>query len=84
MLLPVDSAGRVLELLLLLDMHWTSARYSAPLILSVRFLSLVVSDSRLSHMGFNTIESSKGQLEWMSETVMKRFTSSRHNTFNFR
>lgn len=41
-LLPVDSAGRVLELLLLLDAHWAHARHTLPLVLYIHSLLFLV------------------------------------------
>ena len=57
-LLPVDTAGRVLELLLVLEHAWRENKSLArfPLIL-------------LSHVAANTIEFAKSHIEWMSDEV---------------
>jgi len=67
-LLPVDSAGRVLELLVILDQHWAQSRYTYPLIL-------------LTNEAYNTIEFAKIQLEWMSEDITDKFITNRENAF---
>jgi cleavage and polyadenylation specificity factor subunit 2 len=72
-LLPVDSACRVLELLLVIHSHWlhnSSLMHNYPLIFA-------------SHEATNTIEFAKSQIEWMSENCMKQFDLSRENPFNF-
>lgn len=86
-LLPVDSAGRVLELLLTLDQHWTASRPNAPLILCVNqlfYLFWRLFAPSLSHTAFNTAENARGHLEWMSDAVLKRFVTNRDNAFAFR
>eukprot|EP00611_Tribonema_gayanum_P021551 TRINITY_DN416_c0_g1_i1.p1 TRINITY_DN416_c0_g1~~TRINITY_DN416_c0_g1_i1.p1 ORF type:complete len:651 (+),score=190.70 TRINITY_DN416_c0_g1_i1:1279-3231(+) len=71
-LLPCDTAGRVLELLLLLDHHWTRNKLgSYPLVL-------------LHSMAFNTGEFAKSQLEWMSDAISKQFDLQRSNPFEMR
>uniref|UniRef100_A0A6B2L931 Cleavage and polyadenylation specificity factor subunit 2 n=1 Tax=Arcella intermedia TaxID=1963864 RepID=A0A6B2L931_9EUKA len=69
-LLPVDTAGRVLELLVILDQHWSHFHYSYPLLF-------------LNNVAYNTIEFAKSQLEWMSEAIMNKFISHRENCFQF-
>ena len=72
-LMPVDTAGRVLEVMLLLEKHWAGARLSYPLAL-------------LSPVAYNTLEFAKSQLEWMNEQVAKEFENSRDkdNPFSMR
>lgn len=72
-LFPIDTAGRILELLLILDQHWISNKSlsSYPII-------------ALTNVAFNTIEFAKSQLEWMSDSVMKAFEHSRENQFSFK
>ena len=72
-LMPVDTAGRVLELMLMLEKHWAVNRLSYPLAL-------------LSPVAYNTLEFAKSQLEWMNETVAKEFESSKDkdNPFSMR
>lgn len=72
-LMPVDTAGRVLEVMLLLEKHWAVNRLSYPLAL-------------LSPVAYNTLEFAKSQLEWMNEQVAKEFENSREkdNPFSMR
>ena len=61
-LLPVDAAGRVLELLLALDAYWGLHRLGEvyPLVL-------------LSAVGPNTIGFAQSELEWMSDSLARAF-----------
>lgn len=71
-LLPTDTAGRVLELLMCIDQYWSYHRlgnYSVAL---------------LNNVSYNTVEFAKSQLEWMNDTVMKTFVNSRENPFAFK
>jgi len=71
-LIPVDTAGRVLELLIVLDQYWTNNKLGT---YSLAFLS---------NVSFNTIEFAKSQLEWMNDTIMNAFNHSRENPFSFK
>lgn len=71
-LLPTDTAGRVLELLLTFDQHWAYYRLSQ--------YGLVL----LEKQAYNTIEFAKSQLEWMSTAVQKSFDLDRVNPFEFK
>ncbi|GAB4814627.1 hypothetical protein N2152v2_001673 [Parachlorella kessleri] len=70
-LLPVDPAGRVLELILLLEGHWAQHRLTYPLAL-------------LSPMAGNMMEFAKSQLEWMNEVLTRSLGHTRDNPFNTR
>lgn len=70
-LLPVDTAGRVLELLLILEQHWSQRGFSFP----IYFLTYVSS---------STIDYVKSFLEWMSDSISKSFETSRDNAFLLR
>ncbi|KAK4350851.1 hypothetical protein RND71_030164 [Anisodus tanguticus] len=70
-LLPVDSAGRVLELILTLEQHWAQKQLSTP----IYFLSYVSS---------STIDYVKSFLEWMSDSIAKSFEHTRDNAFLLR
>ena len=72
-LMPVDTAGRVLELMLVLEKHWAMNRLSYPLAL-------------LTPVAYHTLEFAKSQLEWMNEQVAKEFETSRDkdNPFSMR
>eukprot|EP01119_Soliformovum_irregulare_P022802 TRINITY_DN7866_c0_g1_i1.p1 TRINITY_DN7866_c0_g1~~TRINITY_DN7866_c0_g1_i1.p1 ORF type:complete len:717 (-),score=229.90 TRINITY_DN7866_c0_g1_i1:43-2193(-) len=72
-LMPVDTSGRVLELLMGLDQYWHSQK-------NLHQFSIVF----LSNVAFNTIEFAKSQLEWMNDSVMNAFEASRENPFLFK
>lgn len=67
-LLPVDTAGRVLELILILEQYWEQHQ----LIYPIFFLSYVAS---------STIDYAKSFLEWMSDSIAKSFEHTRDNAF---
>ncbi|KAI4351721.1 hypothetical protein L6164_006048 [Bauhinia variegata] len=67
-LLPVDTAGRVLELLLMLESYWADENLSYPIF----FLTFVAS---------STIDYVKSFLEWMSDSIAKSFEQTRENIF---
>lgn len=70
-LIPVDAAGRVLELVLLLEEHWDKQKLAYPLAL-------------LSPMAYNVLELASSQLEWMSHYVGQMFERTKHNPFAVR
>ena len=70
-LVPVDAAGRVLELLLVLEAAWAGARPGYGLAL-------------LSPMAFNALEFAKSQLEWMAEGLTHSLERSKANPFALR
>lgn len=67
-LLPVDTAGRVLELILILEQYWTDRSLNYPIF----FLTYVAS---------STIDYVKSFLEWMSDSIAKSFEQNRENPF---
>ncbi|XP_044507077.1 cleavage and polyadenylation specificity factor subunit 2 [Mangifera indica] len=67
-LLPVDTAGRVLELLLILEDYWQENSLNYPIF----FLTYVAS---------STIDYIKSFLEWMGDSITKSFETSRDNAF---
>lgn len=71
-LVPCDTAGRSLELALLLENEWRREKGLGvyPIIM-------------LSPMSVRTIEFASHQLEWMSDEVMKAFHDNRINPFSF-
>lgn len=74
-LIPCDTAGRVLELLLLIQLFWTSAK------LGKFTYSLVF----LSNVAFNTVDFARSQMEWMSEACQKAFNEDNSkNPFNLK
>lgn len=66
-LLPVDAAGRVLELLVCLH-KVVGGHY--PMIL-------------LSNVSYNTVDFASSQIEWMSQGMMNSFDQKRDNPFSF-
>mmetsp|Transcript_12290 Transcript_12290/g.37200 ORF Transcript_12290/g.37200 Transcript_12290/m.37200 type:complete len:762 (-) Transcript_12290:32-2317(-) len=70
-LIPIDSAARVLEVMLLMDQYWTFNR--------LRNYSIAF----LSNTSFNTVKFAQSQLEWMCDDVTNYFEASRENPFSF-
>lgn len=71
-LIPVDSALRVLELAFVLDSGWSEFIKSSP------------KAYILTHQSYRTLEFAKGMLEWMAGSVMKVFDADRTNPFDFK
>jgi cleavage and polyadenylation specificity factor subunit 2 len=71
-LVPIDPAGRVLELMLMLEDKWTQKQLGA--------YQLVL----LTTVAYNTLEFARSHLEWMGENVGRNFDSNRQNAFNTR
>lgn len=71
MLVPVDAAGRLLEIVLLLERYWDKAKLRFPLVL-------------LSPVAFNVLEFAKSQLAWMSDSVGRSFEHTRNNPFSLK
>lgn len=67
-LMPCDTAGRVLEILLLLDHAWAQLA-SYPLIF-------------LSNVAGRVLTAARAQLEWLSDEILKRFESTHKNLFD--
>ncbi|THG15525.1 hypothetical protein TEA_012046 [Camellia sinensis var. sinensis] len=67
-LLPVDTAGRVLELILILEQYWAQHHLTYPIF----FLTYVAS---------STIDYVKSFLEFMSDSIAKSFEHTRDNAF---
>jgi len=70
-LLPIDAAGRVLEVLLLLDRHWEKAKL---------YFTLVF----MAPQARQVLEYAKTQLTWMSDAVLQAFERTRDNPFALR
>ena len=70
-LLPVDSAGRVLELLALLHLTWEASRMyeRVPLLFA-------------SPQSGTTVEFAQQQVEWLSDAMQKHLNSERSNPFH--
>eukprot|EP00262_Sarcandra_glabra_P011101 TRINITY_DN26812_c0_g1_i1.p1 TRINITY_DN26812_c0_g1~~TRINITY_DN26812_c0_g1_i1.p1 ORF type:complete len:739 (+),score=139.59 TRINITY_DN26812_c0_g1_i1:133-2349(+) len=67
-LLPVDTAGRVLELILTLEQYWTQHHLTYPIFF-------------LTNVATSTIDYVKSFLEWMSDSIAKSFEHTRDNAF---
>ncbi|KAK7831408.1 cleavage and polyadenylation specificity factor subunit 2 [Quercus suber] len=67
-LLPVYTAGQVLELILILEHYWSDKCLNYPIF----FLTYVAS---------STIDYVKSYLEWMSDSIAKSFEQNRENPF---
>eukprot|EP00775_Hariotina_reticulata_P011969 gene11969-12112_t len=70
-LLPVDSAGRMLEVMLVLDRmwsNWSRQKESKPYTLAL-----------LSPVASSTLHAARGLLEWMSDELQKDFNSTSVN-----
>ncbi|XP_020574589.1 cleavage and polyadenylation specificity factor subunit 2 isoform X2 [Phalaenopsis equestris] len=67
-LLPVDTAGRVLELLLILEQYWSQQHLSFPIFF-------------LTNVATSSIDYVKSFLEWMSDSIAKSFEHTRDNAF---
>ena len=69
-LLPVDAAGRVLELLLVIHGFWASHSLGSSYTLAF-----------LSTQSRNTIDFARSQLEWMTDKCQKMFDAGKVNPF---
>ncbi|XP_024982381.1 cleavage and polyadenylation specificity factor subunit 2 isoform X1 [Cynara cardunculus var. scolymus] len=67
-LLPVDTAGRVLELLLILEQYWEQNHLTYPIFF-------------LTYISSSTVDYVKSFLEWMSDSIAKSFEHTRDNAF---
>ena len=69
-LIPIDPAGRVLELILLLEEKWAQRQLGS--------YQIVL----LTNVAYNTIDFAKSHLEWMGEGVTNAFERKRENPFD--
>lgn len=70
-LIPIDAAGRLLELILILENHWAQHKLPYPIAL-------------VGPMVHTTMEFARSQLEWMNEALVKSFGHSKDNPFTLR
>ena len=70
-LLPVDTAGRCLELLLTLEKKWVEKKYPYPVAL-------------LNHVSSCTVDFASRLMEWMSAEISRQFDNVRANPFDFK
>uniref|UniRef100_A0ACD5XYD1 Uncharacterized protein n=1 Tax=Avena sativa TaxID=4498 RepID=A0ACD5XYD1_AVESA len=70
-LLPVDTAGRVLELLLIMEQFWAQRHLVYPIYF-------------LTNVSTSTVDFVKSFLEWMSDSISKSFEHTRDNAFLLR
>jgi cleavage and polyadenylation specificity factor subunit 2 len=69
-LIPIDPAGRVLELILMLEEKWAQR--------SLGSYQIVL----LTNVAYNTLDFAKSHLEWMGDHVTNAFERKRENPFN--
>ncbi|CAN8062643.1 unnamed protein product [Agarophyton chilense] len=72
-LIPVDTAGRIIELAILLDEYWQNESF-------LRSATLVI----LHDLSVRTFEFARSMIEWMSDEVVRRFDVSRDNIFDMK
>jgi len=72
-LLPIDTAGRVVEIALQLDELWTAKKWKGQCSVCV-----------VHTVAFNTFEFARSMIEWMSDLVANKFDETRLNPFSFR
>uniref|UniRef100_A0ACD5TG03 Uncharacterized protein n=1 Tax=Avena sativa TaxID=4498 RepID=A0ACD5TG03_AVESA len=70
-LLPVDTAGRVLELLLIMEQYWAQRHLVYPIYF-------------LTNVSTSTVDFVQSFLEWMSDSISKSFEHTRDNAFLLR
>eukprot|EP00698_Gefionella_okellyi_P013818 TRINITY_DN380_c0_g1_i1.p1 TRINITY_DN380_c0_g1~~TRINITY_DN380_c0_g1_i1.p1 ORF type:complete len:726 (-),score=196.88 TRINITY_DN380_c0_g1_i1:506-2683(-) len=70
-LIPSDTAGRVLEILYVLNHHWEKNKLSYPIVL-------------LSNVSYNVRSFAQSQLEWMNDNIQQKFDEIRNNPFTLR
>ena len=70
-LIPTDTAGRSLELALVLEHAWRTQKLLFPIVL-------------LTPVAYSTLEFAKSQLEWMNQDISEAFNKTRTNPFEFR
>lgn len=73
-LIAVDTAGRVLELIHMLDQLWRNKESGL----------LAYSLALLNNVSYNVVEFAKSQIEWMSDKLMRSFEGARNNPFQFK
>jgi len=73
-LIVVDTAGRVLELAILLDLFWSSYRSE------ISSFSLAM----ISNVAYNVMEFAKSMVEWMCDHIAKMLEGRDSNPFQFK
>jgi len=73
-LICVDTAGRVLELALLLEQLWRNEQSGL----------FAYSLALLNNFSYQVIEFARSQVEWMSDKLVRQFEESRMNPFHLR
>jgi hypothetical protein len=72
-LIPVDTAGRVLEVILCLEHYWQSNRAYQEYPIAL-----------LTSVSYNVVDFAKSSLEWMADNIGKHFERARANAFDLR
>ena len=73
-LICVDTAGRVLELALLLEQLWRNEQSGL----------FAYSLALLNNFSYQVIHFARSQVEWMSEKIVRQFEETRANPFHLR
>lgn len=73
-LVTVDTAGRVLELVQLLETMWRNPDSGL----------MAYSIALLNNVCYNVVEFAKSQVEWMSDKIIRGFEDRRNNPFQFK
>ncbi|EME29547.1 cleavage and polyadenylation specificity factor subunit 2 [Galdieria sulphuraria] len=71
--IPVDTAGRVLELALGFEDFWATEKLGSSYAVAI-----------IEHVSFNTIDFAKSMMEWMSDAVINKFDTTRENPFHLK
>jgi cleavage and polyadenylation specificity factor subunit 2 len=72
-LIPIDTAGRVLELALGFEQFWSSEKLGSSYAVAL-----------IEHVSFNTIDFAKSMMEWMSDAIINKFDTTRENPFHLK
>ncbi|GJQ11305.1 hypothetical protein GpartN1_g3096.t1 [Galdieria partita] len=72
-IIPVDTAGRVLELALGFEEFWATEKLGSSYAVAI-----------IEHVSFNTIDFAKSMMEWMSDAIINKFDTTRENPFHLK
>lgn len=86
--MPTDSAGRVLELMRVLDQYWIQNKYELPkqsLMFDAHWQASSLRDpiALLHDMSYYTPKAAEAMLEWCNEQIARNFDAGRQNPFQF-
>lgn len=78
-LMPVDSAGRVVELMMFIEDNWENESYPVFLYYSICILIFSASPCATS-----IVDTLKRHLEWCSKAINDKFIINKSNTFDLK